>query len=254
MDGFILTTLYIFTLFWTRNTSEKVEEGDEEGEKMELSEDTPTTHTVEEENSQQEEMKDSQPLAPKEGDGVREDQANKPPPLMGPTSDHPHPLMEARPAEPHPLAPPTLENKPRPLMEAVPIQPRPLMETNFPVAVEKPRPLMSTKPPQVTSDYHSASDTPREDDKPVAMATANHTGPVAHDNDKTSPTDATEGAKEVWSTHYQKSFSKFQHDLSLVLPNFRRQMFNIEAVRNVFLFIAYSYIIYVHVHVTMKLT
>ncbi len=168
---------------------EKVEEGGGEGEKMELGEDIPA-HTVEEANQQEKE-----PLRPKEDEGVREDQASIPPPapLMGATGDQPRPLMEERPAEPRPLAPPTSgNNPPRLLMEAAPTQPRPLMET----VVEKPRPLMSTKPPQVTSDYHSASDTPREEQM-VAMATVNHTGPVASSNDRVSAASVSDGPKEV---------------------------------------------------------
>ena len=164
-----------------------------EGEKMELTEDIPA-HSLDE-ASREEDLKDSQPL--REGEGSREDQTNMPPPLMDTSRDQPRPLMETRPAEPHPLIPPTSENKPRPLMEAAPSQPRPLMETNLPPLAKKPQPLMATKPPQVTSDYHSASDTPREEET-VSTAMVNHAGPVANDN-KASATGTTEGTKEVCS-------------------------------------------------------
>ena len=158
---------------------EEIREG-EEGEKMELSEDAPA-QIVEEADQ----LKESPPLTPKEDDKVREEKASQPPPLMGATSDQPRPLMDERPPES------------RPLMEAAPTQPRPLMET----IVEKPRPLMSTKPPQVTSDYHSASDTPREEER-VAMAMANHTGPVANSNDKPSAASVSDEPKEVCTTKY----------------------------------------------------
>jgi hypothetical protein len=195
---------------------EKVERG--EGEKMELGEDTPA-HTVEEANQ---EKVENQLLRPKEDGGVREDQASEPPPapLIGATRDQPRPLMEERPAEPRPLAPPTSGNKPpRLLTEAAPTQPRPLMET----VVEKPPPLMSTKPPQVTSDYHSASDTPRQEEM-VAMATVNHTGPAASSNDKSSAASVADGPKEVGTTKHSNNKNSSLNSCWLLsrCPHFRK--------------------------------
>ena len=63
-------------------------------------------------------------------------------------------------------------------------------------SVDEPHPLIAAKPSQVTSDYYSASDAPREKEE-IAMATVNHTGPVTNDDDKTSATGSTEEAKEV---------------------------------------------------------
>ena len=107
-------------------------------------------------------------------------------------SDEPRPLMGEIPAQPSIVA-----DKPHPLMEKIPTQPRPLMESISAPVGNKPRPLMEMKPSQVTSDYHSASDTPR-DENLVTMVTESHAGAIVNgEMSSTAVSVEGEGTKEV---------------------------------------------------------